>query len=196
MNDASTAAPSSACLSSTAGVKQSIGKTGEATEAVEAAKAAAATAVPLSKKAAKAEAAKARIAAAEEVARAKKASEAAAKAHVVESQAATVSAAQNRAERKSRLAMEKLGLRAVDGVFRMTMRTSGGAVFVVKSPDVFKHPQQVGLGFLKWGGVGARTSSTSTSKGAGADAVAWLCWAGVRFACVFFVGFVCGERRV
>lgn len=51
--------------------------------------------------------------------------------------------AQNRAERKSRQAMEKLGLRTVKGVFRMTMRMSNGVVFVVKRPDVFKHPQQV-----------------------------------------------------
>ncbi len=49
----------------------------------------------------------------------------------------------SRAERKSRQAMEKLGLRTVKGVFRMTMKTSNGVVFVVKSPDVFKHPQQV-----------------------------------------------------
>lgn len=53
------------------------------------------------------------------------------------------SAPQNRAERKSRQAVEKLGLRTVKGVFRMTMKTSNGVVFVVKRPDVFKHPQQV-----------------------------------------------------
>lgn len=50
---------------------------------------------------------------------------------------------QSRAERKSRQAMHKLGLRTVEGVFRMTMKTSNGVVFIVKSPDVFKHPQQV-----------------------------------------------------
>eukprot|EP00752_Nemacystus_decipiens_P002606 g2439.t1 len=48
----------------------------------------------------------------------------------------------SRAEKKSRQAVEKLGLRAVKGVFRMTMRTTNGVVFVVKTPDVFKHPQQ------------------------------------------------------
>ncbi|CBJ28674.1 nascent polypeptide associated complex alpha [Ectocarpus siliculosus] len=48
----------------------------------------------------------------------------------------------NRAERKSRQAVEKLGLRAVKGVFRMTMRTTNGVVFVVKAPDVFRHPRQ------------------------------------------------------
>jgi len=53
------------------------------------------------------------------------------------------SAQMSRAERKSRQAMEKLGLRTVKGVFRMTIKTSNGVVFVVKSPDVFKHPHQV-----------------------------------------------------
>ncbi|CAM9495821.1 unnamed protein product, partial [Scytosiphon promiscuus] len=48
----------------------------------------------------------------------------------------------NRAERKSRQAMEKLGLRSVSGVFRMTMKTTNGVVFIVKAPDVFKHPKK------------------------------------------------------
>lgn len=51
----------------------------------------------------------------------------------------------SRAEKKSRQAVEKLGLRTVKGVFRMTMRTTNGVVFVVKAPDVFKHPQQARL---------------------------------------------------
>lgn len=50
----------------------------------------------------------------------------------------------NRAERKSRQAMNKLGLRAVPGgVYRMEMKMSHGVVFAVKNPDVFKHPRQV-----------------------------------------------------
>lgn len=50
----------------------------------------------------------------------------------------------NRAERKSRQAMNKLGLRAVPGgVYRMEMKMSHGVVFVVKNPDVFKHPRRV-----------------------------------------------------
>lgn len=82
---------------------------------------------------------------------------AAAKAKAREQEAAAVAAAaeakqleassslpqMSRAEKKSRQAMEKLGLRTVKGVFRMTMRTTTGVVFVVKAPDVFKHPQQV-----------------------------------------------------
>ena len=55
----------------------------------------------------------------------------------------TAFAQMSRAEKKSRQAVEKLGLRTVKGVFRMTMRTTNGVVFVVKAPDVFKHPQQV-----------------------------------------------------
>lgn len=52
----------------------------------------------------------------------------------------------SRAERKSRQALDKVGLRPVPGgVFRMTMKASNGVVFVVKDPDVFKHPKQVCL---------------------------------------------------
>lgn len=64
------------------------------------------------------------------------------------SSSSSVFAQMSRAERKSRQAMEKLGLRTVKGVFRMTMRTNNGAVFVVKAPDVFKHPQQVDVDSL------------------------------------------------
>ena len=51
--------------------------------------------------------------------------------------------ARNRAEQKSRQAMAKLGLRAVSGVSRVTMKASNGDLLVVEKPDVFKHPQQV-----------------------------------------------------
>ena len=49
----------------------------------------------------------------------------------------------NRAERKSRQAMAKLGLSTVSGVFRVTMKASNGDLLVVEKPDVFKHSQQV-----------------------------------------------------
>lgn len=69
--------------------------------------------------------------------------EAAAAAEPAAQEAMPPLAHMNRAERKSRQAVEKLGLRAVKGVFRMTMRTTNGVVFVVKAPDVFRHPRQV-----------------------------------------------------
>lgn len=50
-----------------------------------------------------------------------------------------------RAERKSRQAMDKLGLRPVKEVFRMTMKASNGVIFAIANPDVFKHPKQVCL---------------------------------------------------
>ncbi|CAM9349024.1 unnamed protein product, partial [Discosporangium mesarthrocarpum] len=40
------------------------------------------------------------------------------------------------------MAMEKLGLKPVRGVIRTTLRAANGVVFVVKNPDVFKHPAQ------------------------------------------------------
>ena len=49
----------------------------------------------------------------------------------------------NRAERKSRQVMAKLGLRAVSGVSHVTMKASNGDIFIVENPDVFKHPRQV-----------------------------------------------------
>ena len=49
----------------------------------------------------------------------------------------------NRVERKSRQALAKLGLRAVSGVFCVTMKASNGDLLIVEKPDVFKHPQQV-----------------------------------------------------
>ena len=55
----------------------------------------------------------------------------------------------NRAERKSRQAMAKLGLRAVSGVFRVSMKASNGDLLVVEKPDVFKHPQQAQW-ILRW----------------------------------------------
>lgn len=47
---------------------------------------------------------------------------------------------QNRNEKKSRKAMQKLGMRAVPGVLRVTVKKSKNVLFVINKPDVFKSP--------------------------------------------------------
>mmetsp|Transcript_24531 Transcript_24531/g.67921 ORF Transcript_24531/g.67921 Transcript_24531/m.67921 type:complete len:215 (+) Transcript_24531:122-766(+) len=47
---------------------------------------------------------------------------------------------QNRNEKKSRKAMQKLGMRTVPGVLRVTVKKSKNVLFVINKPDVFKSP--------------------------------------------------------
>ena len=47
---------------------------------------------------------------------------------------------QNRAEKKARKAMQKLGMRPVAGVTRVTVKKSKNVLFVIQKPDVFKSP--------------------------------------------------------
>jgi len=47
---------------------------------------------------------------------------------------------QNRNEKKSRKAMQKLGMRAVPGVLRVTVKKAKNVLFVINKPDVFKSP--------------------------------------------------------
>jgi nascent polypeptide-associated complex subunit alpha len=49
-------------------------------------------------------------------------------------------AKQNRNEKKSRKAMSKLGLRAIPGVLRVTVKKSKNVLFVIHKPDVYKSP--------------------------------------------------------
>ena len=49
-------------------------------------------------------------------------------------------AKQSRGEKKARKAMSKLGLKAVQGVTRVTIRKSKNILFVVNKPDVYKSP--------------------------------------------------------
>ena len=44
----------------------------------------------------------------------------------------------NRAEKKARKAMMKLGMTAVEGVFRVTVKRSKSVLFVITRPEVFK----------------------------------------------------------
>merc|ERR1739841_113861 len=45
---------------------------------------------------------------------------------------------QSRSEKKSRKAMQKLGMKPVPGIFRVTVKKSKNILFVIKEPDVFK----------------------------------------------------------
>ena len=47
---------------------------------------------------------------------------------------------QNRNEKKSRKAMQKLGMRPVGGVLRVTVKKSKNVLFVIHKPDVYKNP--------------------------------------------------------
>lgn len=47
---------------------------------------------------------------------------------------------QNRNEKKSRKAMQKLGMRPIHGIIRVTVKKSKNVLFVIHKPDVFKSP--------------------------------------------------------
>mmetsp|Transcript_9561 Transcript_9561/g.30132 ORF Transcript_9561/g.30132 Transcript_9561/m.30132 type:complete len:199 (-) Transcript_9561:196-792(-) len=49
-------------------------------------------------------------------------------------------AKQNRSEKKSRKAMQRLGMKAVPGIARVTLKKSKNILFVISKPDVFKSP--------------------------------------------------------
>lgn len=57
-----------------------------------------------------------------------------------EGEAAPAEAKQNRNEKKSRKAMQKLGMRPVPGILRVTIKKSKSVLFVISKPDVFKSP--------------------------------------------------------
>jgi nascent polypeptide-associated complex subunit alpha len=47
---------------------------------------------------------------------------------------------QNRSEKKSRKAMQKLGMKQVPGIVRVTVKKAKNILFVISKPDVFKSP--------------------------------------------------------
>ncbi|KAL0413402.1 UNVERIFIED_CONTAM: Nascent polypeptide-associated complex subunit alpha-like protein 1 [Sesamum radiatum] len=53
---------------------------------------------------------------------------------------ATGRSKQSRSEKKSRKAMLKLGMKAIPGVSRVTVKKSKNILFVISKPDVFKSP--------------------------------------------------------
>merc|ERR1712100_621503 len=49
-------------------------------------------------------------------------------------------AKQSRSEKKSRKAIQKLGMKPVPGIMRVTVKKSKNILFVISKPDVFKSP--------------------------------------------------------
>eukprot|EP00026_Physarum_polycephalum_P018482 Phypoly_transcript_20087.p2 GENE.Phypoly_transcript_20087~~Phypoly_transcript_20087.p2 ORF type:complete len:229 (+),score=54.54 Phypoly_transcript_20087:92-688(+) len=49
-------------------------------------------------------------------------------------------AKQSRSEKKTRKAIQKLGMKPVSGIIRVTVKKSKGMLFVITKPDVFKSP--------------------------------------------------------
>jgi len=47
---------------------------------------------------------------------------------------------QSRSEKKARKAMQRLGLKQINGVTRVTIRKTKNILFVIKKPDVYKSP--------------------------------------------------------
>ena len=47
---------------------------------------------------------------------------------------------QSRSEKKARKAMQKLGMKPVPGVSRVTIKKSKNILFIIQNPDVFKSP--------------------------------------------------------
>merc|ERR1712072_212626 len=47
---------------------------------------------------------------------------------------------QNRSEKKSRKAVQKLGIKPVPGIVRVTVKKSKNILFVISTPDVHKSP--------------------------------------------------------
>jgi len=47
---------------------------------------------------------------------------------------------QSRSEKKSRKAMQKLGMKSVPGIIRVTVKKSKNILFVISKPDVYKSP--------------------------------------------------------
>jgi len=52
----------------------------------------------------------------------------------------TEKAKQNRSEKKSRKAVQKLGMKQVQGITKVTVRKSRNILFVIQKPDVYKAP--------------------------------------------------------
>jgi nascent polypeptide-associated complex subunit alpha len=52
----------------------------------------------------------------------------------------TAGGKQNRAEKKARKAMQKLGMKQVSGIVRVTIKKAKNILFVITKPDIFKSP--------------------------------------------------------
>lgn len=77
------------------------------------------------------------------------------------------SSPQNRAEKKSRKMMQKLGMKPVPGVLRVTVKKSKNVLFAISKPDVFKSATSdtyVVFGEAKSEDIGAAASQAAAAR--------------------------------
>jgi len=86
---------------------------------------------------------------------------------------------QNRSEKKSRKAVQKLGMKPVPGIVRVTVKKSKNILFVISAPDVHKSPTSdtyIVFGEAKIEDLSAQAQASAASQftgaGAGDDAAA------------------------
>eukprot|EP00890_Picochlorum_soloecismus_P004073 jgi/Picsp_1/4667/NSC_02037-R1_nascent polypeptide associated complex alpha chain len=74
---------------------------------------------------------------------------------------------QSRSEKKSRKAMQKLGMKTVPGIVRVQIRKSKNILFVINRPDVFKSPNSdtyVIFGEAKIEDLGAQAQANAAEQ--------------------------------
>eukprot|EP00927_Polykrikos_kofoidii_P076307 TRINITY_DN731_c0_g1_i11.p1 TRINITY_DN731_c0_g1~~TRINITY_DN731_c0_g1_i11.p1 ORF type:complete len:201 (+),score=56.68 TRINITY_DN731_c0_g1_i11:75-677(+) len=82
---------------------------------------------------------------------------------------------QNRAEKKSRKAVQKLGLKPVPGIVRVTVKKSKNILFVIAKPDVHKAPSSdtyIVFGEAKIEDLSAQAQANAAQQLAGGSAAA------------------------
>merc|ERR1712187_536594 len=76
-------------------------------------------------------------------------------------------AKQNRSEKKSRKAVQKLGMKPVQGIVRVTVKKSKNILFVISKPDVHKAPSSdtyVVFGEAKIEDLGAQAQASAAQS--------------------------------
>jgi len=75
---------------------------------------------------------------------------------------------QNRSEKKARKAMQKLGMKPVGGITRVTVKKAKNILFVISKPDVFKSP--VSDTYIIFGEAKIEDMSAAAAQTAAAEA--------------------------
>merc|ERR1712086_444135 len=80
---------------------------------------------------------------------------------------------QNRSEKKSRKAVQKLGMKPVAGIVRVTIKKSKNILFVISTPDVHKSPNSdtyIVFGEAKIEDLSAQAQASAAQQFTGAGA--------------------------
>merc|ERR1712086_561940 len=80
---------------------------------------------------------------------------------------------QNRMEKKSRKAVQKLGMKPVPGIVRVTIKKSKNILFVISTPDVHKSPNSdtyIVFGEAKIEDLSAQAQANAAQQFTGAGA--------------------------